>query len=608
MKSTLIELFLKHVLERPQEVALRFKKNGVWHEITWIQYYENVEAVSLGLMETGLKIGDRVIYITDNRPEWLYWELGAMSFRFIPFGIFPDNNNLEEIAYLINFSGAKIVLCEDQEQVDKIIFIKDKIPYLKRIIVIEEREIIEYTDPLLLTYTKFMHMGKACRERYPSLFKEKAKEIEKDDIAFFTLTSGTTARPKLAVLTHENLVLLGDIYQEIDPRKEEFDFVSFLPNAWLGERMTSIVSALRAGFRVNFPESPETPLADMREIGPHLIFTTPKLCQQMYTDITIRIADSYWLNRLIYNYSLKMALRFASKRNDRKSLNFWDRFSYRVANILVLRKLRDHLGLSHLVYMYTGGSAIGNDLFLFFLAIGIQMKQVYGLTESGGIATIHRSDDICLETVGPAAPEVEIKISDEGEILVRGRNVFKGYFNQPEESRKVVKDGWLLSGDKGYLDEHNHLVMIDRFGEVMTLLGGREFSPQYIENKLKFSVYIKECIVVGHQKDYVTALIQININTVGNWAEDHGLTYTTFSNLAQKKEVYELIKKQVDNVNLGLPEVAKIRRFLLLEKELDPEDGELTQTQKIRRGFILKKYALEIDSLYSSIDSNGINA
>lgn len=608
MESTLIELFLKHVSERPDEVALRHKKHGIWQEITWRQYGEYVETVCLALLEFGLEAWDKVFYITDNRPEWVYWELGAMGARLIPFGIYADNTNLEEITYLINFSEAKIGLCEDQEQVDKILAIKDKVPYLRHIIVIEEKETLEYTDPLLMTYREFTRMGQASRERHSDLFKKKVKEIGKDDIAIFSLTSGTTALPKFAMLSHSNLVFLGKTNQEMDPTHKDFEFVSFLPTAWIGEKMISIARALQTGFRVNFPESPETAMRDMREIGPNIIFSPPRLWQQLHSNITIGIAESSWLKRLIYKGCLQMALRLASKRNERLPLTFTDRLLYHLADILLLRKLRDHVGLSHIVYLYTAGSAIGSDLFLFFLSIGVKMKQAYGLTESGAVGTMQRNDDVRLETVGQAAQGVDIKISDEGEILIRGPNVFKGYFKQPRETEKVLQDGWLLSGDKGYLTEHNHLVMIDRFGEVMRLSDGGEFSPQFIENKLKFSIYIDEAIIIGHERDYLVALIQINLATVGKWAEDCGLTYTTFSDLAQKKEVYELIKEEVKHVNLSLPEVAKIRRFLLLEKELDPESGELTQTQKMRRGFIIKKYGDEIERLYTLVNLRKVDA
>jgi long-chain acyl-CoA synthetase len=605
--TTLTDLFLKHVSARPDEVALRHKKNGIWQEITWSDYCRNVEAVCLGFLELGLSAGERVVYITDNRPEWVYWELGAMSARLIPFGIYPDNTNLEEIAYLIRFSETKLVLCEDQEQVDKILAIYEEIPDLQRIVVIEEREVIEYTDPLLLSYKEFIQIGAACRRHHPNLFRESVKKTREDDIAFFSLTSGTTARPKLAMLTHRNLLSLGNTYQEVDPAEKDFDFISFLPTAWIGERMTSIVRALRAGFRLNFPESPETALRDMREIGPSLIFSPPRLWQQMHRDLSIRIAESSWLKRVVYNRCIRIAVKFASRGNDRQTLTFSDKFFYRAVDMLVLRKLRDHLGLSRIVYLYTGGAAIGTDLFLFFLAIGVKIKQAYGLTESGAIAALQRSDDIRLETVGPAAPGVDIKISEEGEILVRGDNVFLGYFNQPEETEKVLKDGWLWSGDKGYLDENNHLIMIDRFGEVMRLSDGGDFSPQFIENKLKFSMYINEAIVVGHEKDYVAALIQINMKTVAKWAEDHSLTYTTFSDIAQKRDVYELIRREVDQANLRLPEIAKIKRFVLLQKELDSEGGDLTQTQKMRRRFVIKKYKHEIDQLYAPVDRSGIN-
>ncbi|MBW1613564.1 MAG: AMP-binding protein [Deltaproteobacteria bacterium] len=598
LASTLIGLFMKNVSGLFNEIALRHKKYGIWQEITWGEYYKKVKTVFYALTELGLKPQDKVAFLSDNRPEWMYWEVGAMCARVIPFGIYADNTNLDEIHYLMNFSEAKLVLCEDQEQVDKIISIKKKLPLLKRIIFIEEKEVIEYTDPLLISYREFMNIGTILLNRKSDYFEKMLKEINKQDIAMFSLTSGTTAKPKLAMLSHDNLVCLTDIYEEIDPTDKDFDFISFLPTAWIGERMTSVARSLRTGFRINFPESPETALRDMREIGPSLIFSPPRLWQQMYTDIEIKIADSTILKRLIYKQCLKFATKIASKANDKLALSIWDRFFYAFADVIILRKLRDHLGLSRIIYLYTGGAAIGTDLFLFFLAIGVKIKQAYGLTESGAIAAIQRSDDIRLETVGPPGPGVTIKISDEGEILIKGRNVFRGYFNQPNETKKVLKEGWLYSGDKGYLDENNHLVMIDRFGDVMVLSDGREFSPQFIENKLKFSIYITECIIVGNGKDYVGALIQVNMDTVGKFLEDQGIVYTTYTDLARKKQVFDLIEKEVDLANQSLPDVAKIKRFSLLEKELDAEGGELTQSKKMRRAFVMEKYKKEIDRLY----------
>jgi len=606
LEPTLISQFLEHVSAQPEKVALRHKKNGIWHEITWREYGHNVEGTCLGFLRLGLKSGERVAYITDNRPEWLYWELGAMAARLIPFGIYSDNNNLEEISYLIGLSEARVVLCENQEQVDKILAIKEKTSHLLQIVVVQEREVLEYEEPLLISYKKFVHMKEDRTGSLSDLVAKSIKDVKANDTAILSLTSGTTARPKLAMLTHTNLVCLGNIYQEVDPADQEFDFISFLPTAWIGERMTSIARALRAGFRVNFPESQETSLRDMREVGPSLIFSPPRLWQQMHNDVTIRVAESSYLKRTVYNQCFSVASRFACKKNERRPITHRDRLLYLLADVFVLRKLRDHLGLSRVIYLYTGGSAIGTDLFLFFLAIGVRIKQAYGLTESGAIAALQRSDDIQLESVGPAAPGVDIRISEDGEILIRGKNVFLGYFNQPAETEKVLRDGWLCSGDKGYLDETNHLILIDRFGEVMRLSDGREFSPQFIENKLKFSMYINEAIVVGHDRQYVSALIQINIKAVGKWAEDHDLLYTTFSDLTQKRRVHELIKGEVERANQGLPEVARIKRFLLLQRELDAEGGELTQTQKMRRGFVMKTYRREIESLYLPEIQNGI--
>jgi long-chain acyl-CoA synthetase len=583
----------------PDEVVLRHKLFGIWQEVTWKKYLERVTYCCLGLLKLGLKSGDCVAHITENRPEWLYWEFGAMSAKLIPFGLYVHSENLEEIHYLLNYCTTKAVLCEDQEQVDKILPYKKQLPHLKYIIVIKDFELFEYDDPLLLSFKSLQQLGEDALKDEPMAFNRLVQEINETDIAFLSTTSGTTSRPKLAMLSYKNLITMAKAYQQIDPSTKDFEFFSFLPTAWIGERMTSIARQLYCGgFKINFPESADTALRDLREIGPHIIFSPPLLWEQLHTDVLIKVSESTFAKRVIYKILMNLALRIKEKESMRETVGLHLKIGYTIANLLVLRKIRDHLGLSKIFYLYTGGAAISTELFLFFLALGVRIKQAYGVTETGAIATVHRSDDIRLETTGQAVPGVEIKISDDGQILVKGDNVFMGYYNAPEKTEEALKDGWFYTGDKGYLDDDQHLIMIDRLGDVMTLSAGQEFSPQFIENKLKFSSFIKSAVVFGHGKPYVVALIQIDMNAVGPWAEKKGYTYTTFADLSQKKEVYEFIQKEIEKINNGIPHVAQVKRISLLEKELDPEDEELTETQKIRRAAISKKYSDRLAKLY----------
>jgi len=597
--NTVPGLLMRNAEENPDGIALREKKYGVWKAISWKHYFEEVKALSLGFHELGIRKGDALIFISDNRPEWLYTELASMVNGALSLGIYPDNENLEEIKYLVGFSGASTVICEDQEQADKILKLKEALPKLEHIVVMEYLEVRHYREEMLLRFEDVARKGRKVSLEKKELFEDLFNRIDPGDVAILSSTSGTTSRPKLAMLTHRNLLCMAQAWDSIDPTERFFQYVSFLPTAWIGERMTSMARALYRGFTVNFPEKPETTWRDMREIGPHLIFSPPRIWEKMLTTVQVKIQDSSRLKQWCYKGLMPVASEVSYLKIEKKKVPLVLQFLHFLANFLVLRKLRDHLGLSTVRYLYTGGAAIGIDLFKFFLALGVTMKQGYGLTESGAIATMHRSEDIRLESVGQPFPGIQVGVSDQGEILIRGDTVFKGYYNDQGATDSVLRGGWLYTGDKGYLDKDEHLIMIDRMGEVMELSDGNEFSPQFIENKLKFSPYIKEAVVFGHRREYVVALVQIDIDTVGKWAENHNVMYTTFRDLSQKEEVHRLIQDEIVRSNKDLPRVAQVGKFLLLGKELDPEDEEVTQTQKIRRKSIMERYRGEIEFLYS---------
>ncbi|MDY6880909.1 MAG: AMP-binding protein [Thermodesulfobacteriota bacterium] len=602
MKYTLPDMLIQKAGQYGEtKTALREKEFSIWKEVTWGKYLENVRNFSLGLYDLGIKKGDVVAFISDNRPEWMYTELGAQCIGAISLGLYSDMENLEQLQYLLDFSDTRIIMTENQEQTDKILAVKDKLPKLEKIIVDDFDEVDGYENPELISFRDILDRGAGLHQKDGEIFRKKVADIENKDVAIMSTTSGTTGLPKLALLTHRNLIHMAKGLAEVDPIVEGDEFVSFLPPAWIGERMLSLGWSLFSGFTVNFPERPETVRRDIREIGPSIMLAPPRIWEKMLADVIVKIQDASALKRKIYQFFLPRSERVIEKTSENVALSLSDKALQVVANTFVFRKLRDHLGLTRLRIVYTGGAPLGDDTFRFFQMMRVKIKQVYGQTEIGGIATVHRSDDVRVETVGQPLPETEVRISDIGEVLFKSDAVCKGYYNNPKATEETIVDGWLCSGDQGYLDD-GHLVIIDRMGDVMELVGGKKFSPQYIENKMKFSPYIREAIVLGHQLKYVAALIQIDMDVVGKWAEDNQIPYTTFEDLSQKTEVFQLISDEVNRLNKKLPDVARVEKFCLLSKELDPEDDELTQTQKLRRNAIVDKYITQIQSLYPEED------
>jgi len=579
-------------------VALREKEYGVWREITWQEYFDNVKALALGLLDLGLKKRDVVTIISTNRPEWLYAELAAQSLGAISLGLYSETENLDQLRELLIRSETKFLMVEDQEQVDKILAIKDDLKTLRKIVVDEFHEIDDYTDPDLVSYAEVIARGLQIDRDHKDLFFKHLNAAKPSDVALLTTTSGSTALPKMAMLTHEGFLYMPEALAEVDVVNENFEFVSFLPPAWGGERMLSIAWALHQGFKVNFCEKSETFTRDMREIGPDILFAPPRTWENMLAEVKVKARDASFLKRHLFYRMLSVAEKIAERKLRKAPLSLLQKILSAAAHIMIFRKIKDHLGLNRVKIAYTGGAALGEDTFLFFHALGVKIRQVYGQSEIGGIAVLHGPDDIRLDTVGKPLPGTEIKIAPNGEILLKSKAVCKGYFREDEKTKTVIKDGWLYTGDQGYMDD-GHLVMIDRMGDVLELRSGTKFSPQYLENKLKFSPNIREAVVFGDKRDYVTALIQIDFYVVGKWAEKAQIPYSTFRDLAGIKEVCDLIEGDIREINGSIPEMARIRRFELLKKELDPEDDEITQTQKIRRSAIKEKYRQLVKNLYN---------
>ncbi len=604
----LASLTLPQLLRRNAErfgdrkVALREKEFGIWQEVTWAGYLRHVRDFSLGLVALGLPPGGTVAIIGDNRPEWLYAELAAQAARGVSVGIYQDST-LNEVAYVIDHADATVVVAEDQEQVDKVLEVREKLPKLRTLVYTDPRGMRHYHDPILASFEEVEALGRRHGEANPGLFEANVAAGRPDDLAILCYTSGTTGFPKGSMLTHRNLLNMALRLMEVDPKYESDEFVSFLPLAWIGEQMMAASSALAVGFTVNFPESPATAQADIREIGPHVMFSPPRIWESLAASVQVKVMDATWLKRAVFNWALPIGYAVADARFARQPIGPWLRLKYLLAHLVCFRALKDRLGFSRIRSATTGGAALGPDTFRFFHGLGVNLKQIYGQTEISGISCIHRDGDVKFDTVGRPIPGTVIRISETGEILSRSPSVFKGYYKNPEATAEALADGWLHSGDAGYLTDDGHLVVIDRLKDVMRLADGTTFSPQFVENKLKFSPYIKEAVVIGSGRPYLVAMINIDMRIVGKWAERQHVSYTTYTDLAARPQVYDLIEGEVRKVNTSLPAAARLKKFVLLHKELDADDDELTRTRKVRRRFVEERYRQVVEGLYADVEA-----
>ncbi len=591
--DTLPKLLLHNARHFPNKVALREKEFGIWRMTTWAEYLNRVRNFSLGLEALGLKQGDRVAIVGDNRPEWVIAELAAQATGAWSLGMYQDSVR-EEVQYVLERSGARIVVAEDQEQVDKILDIQDSLPALEHIVYDDPRGLAHYDAARLVPFAEVEAAGAQHGER--SAFEERVDAAAARDVAMLCTTSGTTSQPKLAMLTHHNLLSMANQLIRVDRMEPDDDFVSMLPLAWIGEQMVSISCALTVGFAVNFPEDASTVARDLREIGPQMMFAPPRIWENMVSDVQVKIDDAPRLKRRAFEWAMSVGETAADARFEKRAAaGAW---KLRAAEWVAMLPIKDRLGLRRLRNAYTGGAALGPDVFRFYHALGVNLKQIYGQTEVSGISVLHRSEDIKFQTVGKPLPNTEVTIAEDGEILTRSPAVFAGYYEDERATESTLRDGWLHSGDAGYLDSDGHLVVIDRAKDVMQLEDGSSFSPQFIENKLKFSPYIREAVVFGGDRPFVTAIVAIDYANAGKWAERNNIAYTTFTDLAQKEPIYRLVRAHVERSNADLPAPARIKRFLLLHKELDADDAELTRTRKVRRGYVASRYDRLIDALY----------
>ncbi|MBW1789806.1 MAG: AMP-binding protein [Deltaproteobacteria bacterium] len=607
---TIPQLLRWRVDKSGDRVALREKDFGFWNNFTWRQYYELVCKAALGLQEIGLKKDDKIALITDSIPEMLIVSIGAQSMGAISAGIYQTSLP-DEIADILNYLDVTVVFCDDQEQVDKVVEVRDRIPKVRTVIYEDPRGMRDYqSDDWFMFIEELYRLGEAVHQAEPNRFEQMVDQGDPDDVCHLCLTSGTTGLPKGAMLSHRNYINMGVQITKVDPLAEGDEYVSFLPFAWIGEQMNSFGVAMASGITINFPESVETAMEDFKEIGPHFMFGAPRIYETIRSQMWLKIDESYWLNRKVYEKFIKIGEKAARYRMSGERMPATLRFLAWLGKILLTDPLINQIGLRRLRRAYTGGAALGPELFTFYQAIGINLKQIYGQTEIVGIAYMHRDGDVRPDTVGIPLPETECKISEQGEILSRSPSVCVGYYKMDDKSEELLEGGWLHSGDAGYLDDNGHLIVIDRVADVMHNSKEEMFSPMFLENKLKFSPYIKEAIIFGDKRNFVSALINIDPIVVGKWAEDRGISFTTYMDLSNKPEVAELLKEAVADINARAEKGHfKIKRFAVLYKLLDMDDGELTKTGKIRRKFVMEKYKDLYDALYDeSVDTKKVEA
>jgi long-chain acyl-CoA synthetase len=590
--DTFPKLLRLNAQEHGGEIALREKDLGLWRVFTWNDYQARVRDFALGMAELGLSRGDVIGIIGDNRPDWVSAEIASHAIGALSLGLYRDVLD-EEAAYLLNYGEAKLVFAEDEEQVDKLLALAGRVPHLKHIVYSDPRGLRKYDDPRLMPADKLAKLGRERAAREPGLYDRLVDSTEGEDVAILCTTSGTTANPKLAMLAAGRVLRHCATYLSFDPKGPEDEYVSVLPLPWIMEQVYALGKGLLCRMKVNFVEEPDTMMNDFREIAPTFVLFAPRVWESIAADVRARVMDSSPLKQGLYALGMKNGL--AALARGRHSA---------LADMLLFRALRDRLGFTRLRSAATGGAALGPDTFKFFQAMGVPLRTLYGQTELLGAYTLHPSSQVDPDTTGVAmAEDIEIRIENPdihgvGEIVVRHPNMFLGYYKNAEATAADIEDGWMHSGDAGYFNNNQQLVVIDRIKDLAETARGERFSPQYIENKLKFSPYIAEAVVLGAGRDALAAMICIRFSIISKWAEKNRIAFTTYTDLASRVEVYALLRKEVEAVNATLPPAQRISRFLLLYKELDADDGELTRTRKVRRGVINEKYADIIDAIY----------
>jgi long-chain acyl-CoA synthetase len=596
-QDTLPRLFRHVVRERGDRVAMREKHLGVWRGISWREYGEQAKRVGLGLVALGLRAGDVVSIVADNMPEWLYTDLGVMSVAGIPNGIYTTDS-ARQVEYIVNDSGTRFFFAENEEQLDKILEVRSRCPALVKIIVYDMEGLHAFRDEQVMPFETLLELGAQYDREHPGAFERMVDVAQPDDLAILVYTSGTTGAPKGAMLTHRNILFQLAYADFITPLHEGDQQLSFLPLCHVAERTFTVFNPLYTGSTVNFAESIDTVPENIREVAPALFFAVPRIWEKFYSGVALRMRDATWLGRFAYAQAVRIGGRIADARLAGRKPSGWERLAFRVADFLVLDNVKRSIGLHRARGAATGAAPIAPDLIRWYLALGINMLEVYGQTENTGLATAMPPDRIKLGSVGVARPGTEVRLSPDGEILLKGPHVFKGYYGKPEKTAETIVDGWLHTGDVGTLDDEGFVRITDRMKDIIITAGGKNVTPSEIENQLKFSPYISDAVVIGDRRKFLSCLVMIDHETVAQFAQESNVPFSNFASLCRAPEVQELIRGEIERVNRQLARVETIKTFRLIEQLLTPEDEELTPTMKLKRTFVNSKYKDLIDGMY----------
>jgi len=591
------QVFRQTVEKYGDRVAMRKKEYGLWHDISWKEYYRLAKYVGSALISLGLERGDCVSVIGDNCPEWVIIDLGVQGAGGVAVGVY-STNAWPQVEYVVQNSESKFFFVENEEQLDKWLQFRDNVPSLQKVIVWDLEGLRHFTDPMLMTYDQILEMGRQVVEKEPDFFEKRMEEIDPEDLSVLVYTSGTTGPPKGAMLTHRNVTWMARAIVSDNPVQDHDDVMSFLPLCHIFERLFSVFVHVTYGYTVNFIESLDTVTDNMREISPTVGYAVPRIWEKYLSAVYIRMSDATWFKKLVFGAALKIGSSRASLKMNFKPVPIYVEGLYWLAYLAVFRKLKERLGFDRLRVAYSGAAPIAPDVLHFFQSIGVNLIEGYGQTEGSGVTTASRIGRVKFGTVGPPLAGVEVRIAEDGEILVKSPGVFKGYYKNPEATVDTIKDGWLYSGDVGEIDEDGYLRITDRKKDIIVTAGGKNITPQYIENKLKASSYINDAVVIGDKRKFLSCLIMIDEDNVVKYAQDNKIQFSTYKDLTQSPEIVKLIQVEVDQVNETLSRVEQVKKFTILPKKLYEEDGEVTPTMKVKRKYVNEAFSDLIEAMY----------
>ena len=597
INQTVPAQFKEAVARWGDKVAMRKKEYGLWHDISWNDYYEKVRNVACALMSMGLGRGDCAAIIGDNCPEWVFADVGIQSCGAAATGVYATNA-WPQVEYVVTNSESKVFFVENEEQLDKWLHFRDKAPDLIKVVVWDTEGLRQFKDPMVITFDELLALGQKASAENPELFDQRIAEIEPQDLSVLIYTSGTTGPPKGAMLTHRNCLWMGHAITSNNPMVGTDEIMSFLPLCHIFEQLFTVLAHITVGHIVNFIESPETVADNMIEISPTVGHAVPRIWEKYFSAIMIRMADATWFKRLVFYTALKIGKKRAHLAMSFKPVPFYLESFYKLAHFVVFRKLKERMGFDRIRIAYSGAAPIAPDILYFFQSIGVNLIEGYGQTEGTGVTTTARIGRVKFGTVGEPLEGVQIKIADDGEILVKSPGVFKGYFKNPESTAETIVDGWLHSGDVGAIDEDGYLKITDRKKDIIVTAGGKNITPQYIENKLKASLYINDAVVIGDRRKFLTCLIMIDEDNVVKFAQDHKIQFSTYKDLAADEEINKLIHEELKAVNQTLSRVEQVKKFTILPKKLYEEDGEMTPTMKVKRNFVNEAFKDLIEAMY----------